>query len=139
MIRTLLRLIIVIIVLVGVGGFLLGWWGAGRATLPNRNVVGTTGVDTQRAREVGAQVGEKTAEVANQAKTALDDGALTAKIKSKMALDDTVKALDINVDTANGIVTLSGTVRSEAERQRALRLAKETNGVREVVDRLVIR
>jgi BON domain-containing protein len=139
MIRALLRLIIVIIVLVGVGGFLLGWWGAGRAALPHRDVVGTTGVDTQRAREVGAKVGEKTAEVANEAKTALDDGALTAKIKSKMALDDTVKALDINVDTANGIVTVSGTVRSEAEHQRAVQLAKETKGVREVVDHLVVR
>lgn len=134
MFRALLKLVILIIVLVGVGGFLLGWWGSGRSVLPDN-----AGVDAQRAREVGAEVGEKTAAAASQAKAALDDGALTAKIKSKMALDDSVKALNIHVDTTNGIVTVSGTARSEAERQRALQLAKETNGVREVVDRLVVK
>ena len=134
MFRGLLKLIILIVVLVGVGGFLLGWWGSGRSLLPD-----SAGVDTKRAREVGAQVGEKTAEAASQAKAALDDGALTAKIKSKMALDDSVKALNIDVDTTKGIVTISGTVRSQSEHQRALQLAKETNGVREVVDRLVIK
>jgi osmotically-inducible protein OsmY len=134
MFRALLKLVILIIVVVGVGGFLLGWWGSGRSVLPDN-----AGVDAQRAREVGAEVGEKTAAVASQAKAALDDGALTAKIKSKMALDDSVKALNIHVDTTNGIVTVSGTARSEAERQRALQLAKETNGVREVVDRLVVK
>jgi hyperosmotically inducible periplasmic protein len=134
MFRALLKLVILIIVLVGVGGFLLGWWGSGRSLLPDN-----AGVDAQRAREVGAEVGQKTAAVANQAKAALDDGALTAKIKSKMALDDSVKALNIHVDTTNGIVTVSGTARTPAEHQRALQLAKETNGVREVVDRLVVK
>ena len=134
MFRALLKLVILIIVLVGVGGFLLGWWGSGRSLLPDN-----AGVDAPRAREVGAEVGQKTAAVASQAKAALDDGALTAKIKSKMALDDSVKALNIHVDTANGIVTVSGTARTQAEHQRALQLAKETNGVREVVDRLVVK
>ena len=134
MFRGLLKLIILVVVLVGVGGFLLGWWGSGRSLLPD-----SAGADVQRAREVGAQVGEKTAEVASQAKAALDDGALTAKIKSKMALDDSVKALNIDVDTTKGVVTISGTVRTQSEHQRALQLAKETNGVREVVDRLVIK
>ena len=40
---------------------------------------------------------------------------------------------------AGRVVTVSGSVRSQAERQRALQLAKETNGVREVVDRLVLK
>ena len=134
MFRVLFKLMILIIVLVGVGGFLLGWWGSGRSLLPEN-----ASVDAQRAREVGAQVTEKTAEVANQAKAAFDDGALTAKIKSKMALDDSVKASNIDVSTTKGVVTVSGTVSSQAERQRALQLAKETNGVREVVDRLVLK
>jgi hyperosmotically inducible periplasmic protein len=134
MFRALLKLVILVIVLVGVGGFLLGWWGSGRSFLPD-----SAGVDAKRAREVATKVGEETAAAASQAKAALDDGALTAKIKSKMALDDSVKALDIDVDTVKGVVTVSGAVRSQAERQRALQLAKETNGVREVVDRLVVK
>jgi hyperosmotically inducible protein len=77
---------------------------------------------------------------AAQAQQALNEGSLTAKIKSKMALDDTVRAAAINVDTAaGGVVTLSGTVASEAERAQALRLARETAGVSSVVDRLVVR
>jgi BON domain len=139
MIRALLRLVLIVIIVVGVGGFLLGWWGSGRGVLPERDAIGTTGIDAERAREIGAEAGEKTAAAVNQAKSALDDAALTAKIKSKMALDDTVKALDVDVDTSNGVVTVSGTVRSDAERQRALQLARETDGVRQVTDRLVVR
>jgi osmotically-inducible protein OsmY len=61
---------------------------------------------------------------------------LTAKVQSKYFLDDEVKGLDIDVDTNEGVVTLSGTVRSEAERRQALALARNTEGVREVVDKL---
>jgi hypothetical protein len=139
MIRALLRLVLIVIIVVGVGGFLLGWWGSGHDVVPERDAIGTTGIDTERAREIGAEAGEKTAAAVNQAKSALDDAALTAKIKSKMALDDTVKALNVDVDTSNGVVTVSGTVRSDAERQRALQLARETDGVRQVTDRLVVR
>ena len=53
-----------------------------------------------------------------------------------MSLDDTVQAKDINVDFANGVVTLTGTVRSAAERKRAVDLATETAGVTSVTDRL---
>jgi osmotically-inducible protein OsmY len=61
---------------------------------------------------------------------------LTAKVQSKYFLDDEVKGLEIDVDTSEGVVTLSGTVRSEAERRQAVALARNTEGVREVVDKL---
>jgi len=142
MLRALFKLILLVVVLVAVGGFFLGWW-SGRDLLPERETVATAGRTTaDRAKEVGAQIGERTAEVAkeaaHQAKEALGDGALTAKIKAKMALDDTVKALNLDVDTVNGVVTVSGKVRSNAERERALQLARETNGVRQVLDRTTI-
>jgi osmotically-inducible protein OsmY len=50
-----------------------------------------------------------------------------------------VKASAINIDSANGVVTLTGTVGSEAERTRAVQLARETAGVKSVNDRLVVR
>jgi len=56
-----------------------------------------------------------------------------------MALDDTVKAAAIDVETDGGVVTLKGTVRSQAERTRAAQLARETDGVTSVRDRLVVR
>ena len=53
-----------------------------------------------------------------------------------MVLDDLVKARNINVDTNGSVVTLTGVVGSEAERQRALQLAKQTEGVTSVIDHL---
>jgi hyperosmotically inducible protein len=133
MFGALVRAVLLIVVLVAVGGFLLGWWGSRSAMDGDDRPVATTGsgepgVDTQKAREVGAEVGEKTAAAAEQ-----------AKIKAKMALDDSVKALDIDVDTQGSTVTLSGVVATESQHQRALQLARETDGVTRVVDRLRVR
>lgn len=66
------------------------------------------------------------------------DAWLTTKVQSKYFLDDEVKGRDIDVDTQNGVVTLNGTVNSEAEKRQAVALARNTEGVREVVDRLQI-
>jgi hyperosmotically inducible periplasmic protein len=141
MIRALLRLVIVLVIVVGAAAFFLGWWGSSRVG-PNASpgpAVGATGqVDTQKAREVGAEVGAKTAQAANRAGEVLSEGALTAKIKSKMGLDDLVQARTIDVTTSGHVVTLSGTVRSAAERDRAVQLARETAGVTQVIDRLAI-
>ena len=141
MFRALLRLVIVLVLVVGAAAFFLGWWGSNRIDGPDTPApaVGTSGrVDAQKAKEVGAEVGAKTAEAANRAGAILNEGALTAKIKSKMALDDLVRARTIDVTTSGQVVTLSGTVASEAERTRALQLARETAGVTQVVDRLTV-
>jgi len=74
----------------------------------------------------------------DRAERAASDAALTAKIKSKMALDDHVRAIDVDVDTRGNVVTLSGRVESEAIKQRALTLARDTEGVASVVDRLTV-
>lgn len=137
MLRALFKLLILLVVLIAAAGFFLGWWGS--ATMPEREAVATAGrVGAERAREAGQAISQKTAAAAKTAQEAIGDGALTAKIKAKMALDDSVKALDLNVDTVNGVVTVSGKVRSRAERERALALARETDGVRQVVDRLTV-
>jgi hypothetical protein len=143
MVRALLRLILVIVVVVGVGAFLIGYrWGDPDPDTAERPVA-TTGeappADTAKARETGARIGETVAVGANKAERALEGASLTAKIKAKMTLDDTVQAARIDIDTEGDVVTLSGTVRSDAERARALQLARETEGVRQVVDHLRVR
>jgi osmotically-inducible protein OsmY len=140
MLRALLRLVLIVVVLVALGAFFVGYqWGEPDGARP----VGTTGasdeVSAERARAAGAEVGEKVAEGANKAQRAMSDASLTTKIKAKMALDDTVKALDIDVDTAGTTVTLSGVVGTEAQRQKALQLARETDGVKQVIDQLKVR
>jgi hyperosmotically inducible periplasmic protein len=139
MFRALLRLVVVLVILVAVGAFFLGWWGSGRTLTKEPAAIGTAGrISTEKAREVGADVAAKTAQAANKAGELLTDGALTAKIKSKMALDDLVKARTIDVTTVDHVVTLKGTVGSVAEHDRAVALAKETVGVTQVVDKLGI-
>lgn len=143
MFRALLRLVLVMIVLVGAAAFFLGWWGSSRVhptASPAPATVGTGGrVDTDKAKAVGAEVGAKTAEAANRAGEILSEGALTAKIKSKMALDDHVSARAVDVDTSGSVVTLTGVVGSAAARERAVSLARDTQGVTRVVDRLQVR
>ena len=136
MIRTMVKLVLVVIVIVGLAAFLLGRWSGGSKIVPDSPVHAAGPIDTSKAREAGAKVGEATAKAANEAEEALANGAITAKIKSKMVLDDLVKARNINVDTNGSVVTLTGVVGSEAERQRALQLAKQTEGVTSVIDHL---
>ena len=66
------------------------------------------------------------------------DTGITTAVKTKMAADDTVKASEINVDTHNHVVTLNGTVGSQAEKERAALIARDTNGVTAVVDDIIV-
>ena len=97
--------------------------------------VGTSGT-VDKARERGAELGEKAAVAGEKLKDAAHEAAITSKIKAKMALDDTVKARAIDVSTDGSTVTVSGTVRSRAEHDRAVALARETAGVTTVIDHL---
>jgi osmotically-inducible protein OsmY len=90
----------------------------------------------QQAAKIAARAASKANDAASKAGDTVSDGALTAKIKSKMVLDDEVRARGIDVDTTDTIVTLTGVVRSADERDRALRLARETKGVTKVIDKL---
>ena len=150
MISGLLKLIGVVIVVAIVGAFLLGYDIRDFRDMDldgPRDAVGTTGSEVRgeareagrEAREAGAVIRDRAEDAAAATRRAVIDGALTSKIKAKMALDDTVKALKVDVDTENGVVTLTGTIYSEAERERALALARETDGVSQVVDRLQIK
>ena len=144
MFRALLRLLILLVVLAAVAMFFLGYrLDDGAIVRSSPPPVGTSGrvpqVDSAKVRETGAAIGAKIAEGASEAQTALTNGALTAKIKSKMALDDTLDSSNISVDTANGVATLSGRVPTERDRQRAVQLARETKGITSVTDRLTVR
>jgi osmotically-inducible protein OsmY len=139
LVRRLLILVLVVVVVAAAAAFFLGYR-AGDGRSDERGAVATRGeaISTERARERGAEIGGAVAGAANRAQDALSDGAITAKIKSKMALDDTIKARDIRVSTSDGVVTLSGKVGSTAERDRALQLSRETEGVKSVTNQLQI-
>jgi hyperosmotically inducible periplasmic protein len=139
MVRALFRLVLALVVLVAAAAFFLGYWISDDGVETPLSAKPAPSASTEKARQTGAVIGEKVATGAAEAEQVLGAAALTAKIKSKMALDDQVKALSIDVDASGSVVTLSGSVSSEAERVKAVQLARETAGVTAVNDRLVIR
>lgn len=140
MFRGLVRVVLVVLVVAAAVFFLFGYWSGDRfEAAPLTGEAERPGIDTGAARDAAADVREKTAMTAARISESLEEGGLTAKIKAKMVLDDLVKARAINVTTDGTVVTLAGTVHTQEERDRALALAKQTDGVTNVVDALVIR
>lgn len=70
---------------------------------------------------------------------AADDGMVTTKVKSALLADDTVKGLDINVDTKDGIVQLNGEVDNQTQIDRAAEVARKVEGVQNVTNNLTIK
>ncbi len=69
---------------------------------------------------------------------AQSDAGITTKVKSELVADDLVKARQINVDTTDHVVTLTGEVRTAEEESRALEIARKTEGVTNVVDLITV-
>src|SRR5438309_296210 len=69
---------------------------------------------------------------------AVDDSAITAKVKAKLAADSQTSAIKIGVETKNGTVTLSGTVPTTTEKDEADKVAKNTEGVKRVVNDITV-
>lgn len=69
----------------------------------------------------------------------VDDAGITTAVKAKMAEDKTVSATSISVETLNGTVQLSGFAKSQAEKDRAAAIARDTKHVRDVRNSIVVR
>jgi hypothetical protein len=67
------------------------------------------------------------------------DAIITAKVKSALIGDKSVRASTINVDTKSNVVVLRGTVANEAAKTKAEQIAKKTQGVKEVVNQLTVK
>ncbi len=69
----------------------------------------------------------------------VEDALITTKVKAALLKEPNLKSVDVNVDTENGRVTLSGKVQSWNERSRAQQLASSVDGVIGVKDGLTVR
>ena len=69
----------------------------------------------------------------------VDDATTTAEVKSKLLANDNTHGMKIEVDTSGDVVTLSGAVASSEEKQLAEQLARNTGGVKDVHNRLMVR
>ena len=68
----------------------------------------------------------------------MSDAGITSKIKSKFVADPDVKALDVSVETEEGVVYLTGRVKTQANKDKAEQLARDTSGVRQVVNNIQV-
>jgi len=84
-------------------------------------------VVVKKAEQVGSVIADATA-----------DARITATIKAKLLKAPHLSALRIAVNTTNGVVTLSGSVDSVDQIQEAIKLALETDGVREAISTLQV-
>ena len=89
-------------------------------------------------KDTSIQVKDDTTPKLEKAGDKTADAAITSAVKTKFLADTQVGGLKIDVDTKGGVVTLTGTVKSAAEKAEAIRLAKTTKGVKSVVDKLTV-
>lgn len=71
--------------------------------------------------------------------TTVDDAVITSSVKSSLIADDLVDAFEIEVDTYRNTVMLSGFVETQNQIERAVEIAKKTEGVEKVVNKLAIK
>lgn len=71
-----------------------------------------------------------------QVGTIANDGTITMKVNSKFIGDSMISTFDIDVDTHNGVVTLTGNVANQQVAERAVMLARSVYGVRDVINNL---
>ena len=101
---------------------------------PDNHVVQAKDAVVKSAKVVGA----KTKDGLSKSGEVMTDGWITTRVNSRFVNEDLLKGSDINVDTDQHVVTLKGTVTTTAGRTQAGVVAKGTEGVRRVVNRLTI-
>lgn len=83
-------------------------------------------------------IGEKMEKQSEKVGVAIDDAGITTKVKAAILEEPNLKSLQISVYTVGGVVTLSGSVDSEASSARAKALASAVEGVKMVENRLMV-
>lgn len=87
--------------------------------------------------EAADKIGEKLDQEGAKTAATIDDAEITAKVKASIFAEPGLRTLQISVDTVGGVVTLSGSVDSVANSDRARELAGAVAGVKQVHNKLV--
>ena len=69
----------------------------------------------------------------------IDDSVITAKVKAEIFKDDSLKSSEINVETFKGVVQLSGFVNSQADIDKAVKVARTVKGVTSVKNDMLVK
>ena len=99
----------------------------------------TTSTTTVAPSTAASNAMSATASAMNKAGDATVDAAITGKVKTKFLADVDVKGLAIDVDTKDGVVTLNGSADKAGNVDKAVALAKGTDGVKSVENKLTVK
>jgi hyperosmotically inducible protein len=111
---------------------------------------GCSEAETEKAESKAESAMQETEEKAQEAKSYteqkakdageyVDDAVITTKVKAVIFEDDNLSSMDINVETNNGIVQLSGFVDDEADIDTAENLAATVKGVKDIENDIQVR
>ncbi len=93
----------------------------------------------EKAEKKVEQASEKMGESSDQAVVEVEDATITAKIKAAFVAESTIKSLDINVSTTDGVVTLTGIADSPESSQKATDVAMLISEVKKVENQLIVK
>ena len=101
----------------------------------------STGCEKKTSVEFTGGKNDRTTAESRLQKTSdkVSDAAITTKVKSAIVSEPGLKALQINVDTADGVVTLTGVVDAPQNIDRAMQVAQAVEGVKFVNNRLSVK
>ena len=109
-------------------------------------MLGATGCDTHGDADNGrplqiaaAGIAAKSGESAAGTDQSVEDSQLTTLVRDAISADRQLQSQDINVETEDGAITLTGVVDSPSLRERAVELAGHVDGVTDVTDKLEVR
>ncbi len=92
----------------------------------------------QDARDAPARAADNTRLMGASSSDSVDDATITSKVNASLAADRDLSAIRIDVDTQNGVVTLSGPAPSVTARERASEIARGVKGVSSVNNQLTL-
>ena len=92
-----------------------------------------------RASQTANNIGDSMERQGEKTGQALDDAAITTKVKAAIFAEPSLKTLQISVDTIQGVVSLTGSVDSQADSNKAKALASSVEGVKVVENRLALK
>ncbi len=93
----------------------------------------------QSLKDFSSSVKDKATTAAKDtAKAAADDSSITAEVKAKLLATPSLKDEKIEVSTTEGLVTLTGTVKTQQAKVVAAKIAKAVKGVKSVDNKLAV-
>ena len=111
----------------------------GPAETAGKNIDDTMDAAGDKIGETTDRIGDKMSAQSNKVGVAIEDTEITTKVKAAVFAMPGLDTLQISVDTVKGVVTLSGLVDSQADRDMAASLAQGIEGVLQVDNKLAIK